>query len=204
VGVIVHVTLAIVLAYLIGSVPFAFLLARRGGVDLRAIGSGNVGAANVLRAAGARSATVAMALDIAKGALAVLVARGVTDAPTPTVVAGVTSIVGHVYPVWLGFRGGKGVATAAGVFGVLAPVAVTVAAAVFVGTIWVTRFISAGSLAASVAFAATATLTDTPRAVVLGAAASVGLILFRHRDNMARLRSGTERRIGLRLFGPRA
>ena len=86
-----HVTLAIVLAYLIGSVPFAFLLARRRGVDLRAIGSGNVGAANVLRATGARWATVAMALDIAKGALAVVVARGVTDAQAPTVVAGQAS-----------------------------------------------------------------------------------------------------------------
>ena len=77
------------------------------------------------------------------------------------------------------------------------------AAAVFVGTVWVTRFISAGSLAASVAFAVTASLTDTSRVVVAGAAAAVGLILFRHRENMARLRSGTERRIGLRLFGPR-
>src|SRR5688572_13281494 len=121
----------IVGAYLIGSVPFAFLLARRRGVDLRRVGSGNVGASNVLRTSGVSNAVVAMCLDGAKGALAVLVAQRLTVGEATPVAAGIASIVGHIYPVWLRFRGGKGVATAAGVFAVLTPLALGIASAVF-------------------------------------------------------------------------
>src|SRR5437870_3197887 len=107
--------------YLLGSVPFAFLLTRSRGIDLRYVGSRNIGAANVLRSSGAALGVAVMLLDSMKGAVAVLIARMLDDNPTVIVTTGVAAILGHVFPPWLGFRGGKGVATAAGVFAVLAP-----------------------------------------------------------------------------------
>src|SRR5262245_34922787 len=114
---------AVLVGYLIGSVPFAHLLARRRGIDLRLVGSGNVGASNVLRTSGVRPAVLAMCLDAVKGAVAVLLAERMAIGLSAPVAAGVASIMGHAYPVWLRFRGGKGVATAAGVFAVVAPAA---------------------------------------------------------------------------------
>ena len=127
--------LAIVLGYLVGSVPFAHLLSRRRGIDLRQVGSGNIGASTVLRTSGVRPAVVAMCLDAVKGALAVGVAARLASGPAFPVAAGVAAVLGHVYPVWLRFRGGKGVATAAGVFAVIAPAALGTACAVFVATV---------------------------------------------------------------------
>ena len=115
--------LAVAFGYLSGSVPFAYLLSRRRGIDLRRVGSGNIGASNVLRTSGVRNALVAMCLDAVKGGVAVFLASRLTSAPAIPVAAGVASVLGHVYPVWLRFRGGKGVATAAGVFG--SPLAAT-------------------------------------------------------------------------------
>ena len=110
--------LAVVAAYLVGSIPFAQLLSKRRGIDLRRVGSGNVGASNVLRTLGVRPAVVAMMLDAVKGTVAVLVAQRLTNGVAAPVMAGLASMIGHVYPVWLRFRGGKGVATAAGAFAV--------------------------------------------------------------------------------------
>jgi acyl phosphate:glycerol-3-phosphate acyltransferase len=191
---------AVLLAYLVGSVPFAYVLARRRGVDLRQVGSGNVGASNVLRTSGVSSAVMAMCLDGAKGTLAVLLAQRLTMGDATAVAAGIASILGHIYPVWLRFRGGKGVATAAGVFGVLAPAALAIAGGVFVLAVWVTRYISAGSLAAAISLAAIAAATDVGPAVVVGAVIAAAIIVHRHRANLARLRAGTERRVGQRLF----
>ena len=185
--------------YLAGSIPFAFLLARRRGVDLRHAGSGNVGAANVLRTSGVPNAVIAFVLDAAKGALAVLVAQRLSTEPATPVAGGLASIIGHIYPVWLGFRGGKGVATAGGVFVVLTPAALGIAAAVFVLAIWVTRYISVGSLAGAVTLAVTTAAMDVPAAVTVGAVAAVVIIIHRHRSNLARLVAGTERRVGQRL-----
>src|SRR5688572_31082347 len=106
--------IALAVAYLVGSIPFAYLLTRRRGIDLRDVGSGNVGAANVLRTTGVRAAVLAMVLDALKGVLAVIVAQRVAPGATTPMVAGLASVIGHIYPVWLRFRGGKGVATAAG------------------------------------------------------------------------------------------
>lgn len=192
--------LAVTLGYLAGSVPFAFLLARRGGIDLRRVGSGNVGATNVLRASGTRPAILAMCLDAAKGAVAVLVAERLTAGPATPVAAGLAAIIGHIYPVWLRFQGGKGVATAAGVFAVLAPAALGIAAAVFVLGVWVTRYISVGSIASAITLAVAAAASDVPRAVASGAAVAALIIIHRHRGNLARLMAGTERRVGQRLF----
>ena len=194
-----NVALAVALAYLVGSVPFAFLLTRHRGIDLRSTGSGNVGAANVLRTSGVSPAVMAMVLDALKGTVAVLAARSLTEGPAAPVAAGLAAMVGHIYPVWLGFRGGKGVATAAGVFAVLAPAALAVAGGVFLVTIWITRFISAGSLAAAIALAVAAAARETSGAVIVGATAAALLIVYRHRGNLARLAAGTELRVGQKL-----
>ena len=191
---------AVFVAYLVGSVPFAFLLGRRRGVDLRLVGSGNVGASNVLRTSGVAAAVTAMCLDGAKGALAVVVAQRLTVGDATPVAAGLASIIGHLYPVWLRFRGGKGVATAAGVFAVLAPTAVAVASAVFVTAVWVTRYISAGSLVAALTLPVAAAAVGAAPSVVVGAGVAAAIILHRHRANFTRLLAGTERRVGQRLF----
>lgn len=190
--------LSVVVGYLAGSVPFAYLLARRAGIDVRVAGSGNVGAANVLRTTGAWRGVAVMALDVTKGAAAVLIARAASDAPGAAAVSGAAAIVGHIYPVWLRFHGGKGVAVAAGVFSVLAPVATAIAAAVFLGTVWLTRYISLGSIAATITLPPTAWLMGAPSGVVLAASGTGALILFRHRANLRRLQLGTERRMGAR------
>ena len=107
---------------MMGSIPFALLLARRWGTpDLRVVGSGNLGAANVVRASGIKAGVVVALLDVAKGALSVALARYLSDQATAPAAAGLAAIVGHIYPVWLRFHGGKGVATACGVFSVLTP-----------------------------------------------------------------------------------
>src|SRR5689334_6458478 len=143
--------LPILAGYLAGSVPFAFLLARRAGIDVRFAGSGNVGATNVMRTTGTRRAIAVMALDVAKGALAVALAWRIHAGVTLTALAAAAAVVGHIYPVWLRFHGGKGVAVAAGVFGVLAPIATAVAAGLFLVIAWLTRYVSLGSIAATLA-----------------------------------------------------
>ena len=192
--------LAATVGYLVGSVPFAFLLARRRGVDLRLAGSGNVGAANVLRTGGAARAVAAMCLDGAKGAVAVVVARQLFGGAATPMAAGLAAIIGHVYPVWLGFRGGKGVATAAGVFLTFVPVAVAIAAGVFAFTTWMTRYISVGSLSAVVTLVAVTAASDASAAVTVGTALAAVVIVHRHRDNLGRVLAGTERRVGERLL----
>ena len=186
----------IVAAYLIGSVPFAFLLARRRGIDLRLAGSGNVGASNVLRTSGVSLAVLAMALDGLKGTLAVVLAQGVASGSAAPVAAGVASVLGHVYSPWLRFRGGKGVATAAGAFSMLAPMALGIASAVFVIAVVATRIISVGSVSAAVTLAVVTFVTDSPRLVIAGACLAAAIIVHRHRGNLARLAAGTERRVG--------
>ena len=192
--------IAVTFGYLVGSVPFAFLLARRRGVDLRRTGSGNVGAANVLRTSGVPNAVVAMCLDVAKGAVAVLVAQRLSGGPATPVAGGLAAVIGHIYPAWIGFRGGKGVATAAGVFVVLAPLAVALAGVVFALTTWATRYISVGSVTAAVMLAVTAAVAEVSPAVTVGAAVVALIIVHRHRGNLGRLLAGTERRVGERLF----
>jgi len=194
-----RIVIAIALGYLFGSIPFALLLTRPRGIDLRHVGSRNIGAANVLRTAGVVPAIAVMLLDGAKGAMAVVAARLMSDDPAVVMTAGLAAIVGHVYPAWLRFRGGKGVAASAGVFAMLAPVATAIAALVFVATIVVTRFISAGSIAGALALVVAAAAGNVPGPIVAGAIAAAILVVHRHRDNLARLVAGTERRIGLRL-----
>jgi acyl phosphate:glycerol-3-phosphate acyltransferase len=190
---------AVVFGYLLGSIPFALLLTRPRGIELRNVGSRNPGAANVLRAAGVGPAVVVMLLDAAKGMVAVMVARLISDDVAVVTSVGIAAIVGHIYPVWCRFRGGKGVAASAGVFAVLAPLATAIAALVFVGTIAATRFISAGSIAGALALPVAAAVGNVSNSVEAGTLVVAAIVIVRHRDNVSRLMAGTERRIGLRL-----
>lgn len=190
--------LPILIGYFAGSMPFAYLLARRAGIDVRRAGSGNVGAANVMRTTGRWRGVIVMMLDMLKGAAAVLLAYMSTGGAPVAALTGAAAVVGHVYPVWLRFHGGKGVAVAAGVFAVLAPLATASAAAVFLVVVWTTRYVSLGSMAATIALPPAVWIIGAPGAVVEAAAGIAVLILFRHRTNLRRLRSGTERRMGAR------
>ena len=192
-------TAAVVLAaYLLGSLPFALILARRWGSDLRAVGSGNLGAANVMRASGVPAGVLVAILDMTKGAASVWLAARVSDgAPLPAA-AGLAAIIGHIYPIWLRFRGGKGVATACGVFSILTPLAVPPALAIFAAAVWLTKYISLGSVLASMALPPIAYALGSPAPAVIAAAAASAFIVFRHRSNLVRLFTGTERRVGTR------
>ena len=190
---------AVVLAaYLIGSIPFALILARRWGTDLRQVGSGNLGAANVMRAAGVTAGVLVAVLDMAKGVASVWLAARVGDGAELPAAAGLAAIIGHIYPIWLRFRGGKGVATACGVFAVLTPLAVPLALAIFTAGVWLTRYISLGSLLASVALPPIAYALGSPAPAVIAAGAASAIIVFRHRSNLLRLWDGTELRVGAR------
>ena len=192
---------AALLGYFVGSLPLGFLIARgRGGVDLRRVGSGNVGAANVYRSAGRWLGVLVLLVDMAKGAGSALLARALF-APSldhAEALAGLAAVVGHIYPVWLRFVGGKGVAVAFGVFAVLAPVATAIAAAVFVVATWTTRYVSLGSILATVTLPVVEWSRGVPDGAALAAAGAAVLILFRHRGNIARLLRGTERQLGQR------
>lgn len=190
--------------YAIGALPLGYLAGRRfGGVDLRRVGSQNVGATNMYRVSGARLGLLVMLLDLAKGAGAVALASMWAVAPIDPVVAGVAAVAGHVYPVWLRGRGGKGVATACGAFAMLAPLATGLAAALFVLTVATTRVVSAGSVVAVAALPPLTLITRVEAPVVAGAGMAALLILWRHRGNVARLWRGTERRLAAREV-PRA
>jgi glycerol-3-phosphate acyltransferase PlsY len=186
--------------YGVGSLPLGFVIARRvKGIDLRRVGSGNLGAANVHRTVGLAMALLVIALDAAKGVTSVAVAMRLAPGIDPQVAAGVGAIVGHVAPVWLRFRGGKGVATACGVFVILAPLATAIAAVGFVATVWITRYVSLGSIMAAAALPPLAWALDSPMAVVAGGTIAALVIIPRHASNLSRLASGTERRLGQRV-----
>jgi glycerol-3-phosphate acyltransferase PlsY len=186
----------LVVAYLIGSLPFGLWLARTEGVDLRVAGSGNIGATNVLRTTGPALATLVLALDGGKGVLAVWLARlldGTTDVVLGSAVA---VVVGHVWPIWAGFRGGKGVATAAGAWTMVTPVAVMWSAVVFGSVVAATRYVSAASMVAALALPVMTSLLDGRLATSAGALVLAALVVWRHTPNLIRLAKGTEPRIG--------
>ena len=184
----------IAIGYLLGSIPFGLLLTRSQGIDIRAVGSGNIGTTNVLRTGNKGLAAATLLLDAGKGAAAVLLARqfgGVEAA----MLAGIAAFIGHCYPVWLKFNGGKGVATLLGVALAAVPLAGIIALLAWAAGAAATRYSSVGGLAAAVA--------APVAAIGLGflhsgyAMALMTVILFwKHRDNIARLRAGTESRIG--------
>ncbi len=200
----------IVCSYLLGSIPFGYILVRTFlGVDVRSIGSGNIGATNVARSGGKKLAIATFLLDAFKGWLPVFVvlhrpaiSEAVALPPTTvgTIVA-FSALVGHMFTVWLKFKGGKGVATGMGVFLALAPLAALLALAIFTIIVLVTRYVSLGSIVATAAFPAIVCWLEygrfSPAALLLTTAAAF-LVLFRHRQNIGRLWSGTENRVGAR------
>jgi acyl phosphate:glycerol-3-phosphate acyltransferase len=189
--------LPILIGYGVGSLPLGYLVANRAkGIDLRRVGSGNVGAANVYRTAGLAVAVIVVLVDVAKGASSVLFAARLTTGAADPVAAGVAAVIGHVYPVWLRFHGGKGVATACGVFWMLAPLATAASATLFVSVVWLTRYVSLGSIIATLALPPLAWATGKPIPVVIGAAVVSVLIVQRHHANLARLQQGSEPRLG--------
>lgn len=196
--------LILIAAYLLGSIPFGYLIVRaKEGGDVRESGSGGTGATNVTRRAGKSAGIITLLLDACKGALAIYLARKFL---TPdfgmnwwVAAAAVLAVVGHIFPVWLGFRGGKGVATGVGVFLGLSPLAVACAALVFVLIVAATRYVSLGSIVATIAFPVCVCLLSAFVKPVEGleqilAASIIGgaLIIFMHRANIGRLMRGTE------------
>jgi glycerol-3-phosphate acyltransferase PlsY len=183
------------LAYLLGSIPFGLVLTRLAGYgDIRAIGSGNIGATNVLRTGNKGLALVTMLLDLGKGVAAVLVGRAFGPELAVTAAAGV--VIGHLFPVWLGFKGGKGVATAGGVILAIAWPVGLVAVVVWLLLAFAFRYSSLAALAAAVAAPIAAWfLTDPPRTVLVAVIAI--LVIFRHQQNIARLLRGEESKIKL-------
>jgi glycerol-3-phosphate acyltransferase PlsY len=201
-----NVILTIAVSYLLGSIPFGFLLVRAfRGADIRRSGSGNIGATNVARTAPLLG-LLTLVLDAVKGICAVLIARHwivASSGMSAEILAGVAAlfaVLGHIFPVWLKFRGGKGVATGLGSFVLLAPKAVLVMVGVFVAVVLLFRFISLGSITAVALFPLLAWLLDGySRSPVLGFMAMVSiLVIAKHRENIRRLIAGTENRFQLR------
>ena len=186
--------------YLFGSVPFGLVLTRLAGLgDIRGIGSGNIGATNVLRTGNKSLAAATLLLDAAKGAFAVGVFRYLGP-PDAAVWAGLGAVIGHLFPVWLGFKGGKGVATALGVLLAIAWQVGLAACAVWLIVFAITRISSAASLAAFVA-APVAAVFLTPGPIAWLAAAIAALVWARHHENIGRLMAGTEPRFGGKQAG---
>jgi acyl phosphate:glycerol-3-phosphate acyltransferase len=184
------------LAYLLGSIPFSYLVARAKGVDVRKVGSGNVGATNVMRAAGRVAGLLAFVLDFAKGGAAVLIAQAFARAgPLPALCA-VAAVLGHMYPVWLRFRGGKGVATGVGAFVPLVPAAAGAAFLVFGLMLLATRYVSLGSIAGAITLAVMAFLSGARPSVSSAASGLALLIVWKHRGNLQRIAQGSENRLG--------
>ncbi len=189
------------LAYVIGSVPWGLLvvrLLRR--VDVRDSGSGKTGMTNVLRSAGAGAAVLVLAADAGKGAAVVALAMAMTSSDSVPAAAAGAAVAGHVWPLFAGFRGGRGIAIGVGVSLVLEPWIGLVGLAAFAPVVLLTRYVSLGSIcgvvAISVAFIVTAALDEQPMAYLGFAIATSSLILFMHRDNVRRMLAGEERRLG--------
>jgi glycerol-3-phosphate acyltransferase PlsY len=198
-----HISIAVlaipITAYFLGSIPFGLILTRAfGRGDVRKVGSGNIGATNVARAAGLLAGIFTLVLDVAKGAGAVLLAERLSnDSASWMMIAALAALLGHCFPVWLKFKGGKGVATAAGIFLVLSPMACLASLMVFLLVVVFWRYVSLGSVSAAAAMPLLIYLLWAPRhappvAVTVGALAAALLIIYKHRGNLQRLVEGAE------------
>jgi len=220
VPVIAYIIVAIA-AYLIGSIPTGFLVAKAKGIDIRSVGSGNIGATNAMRVLGKPAGIFVLLVDAAKGFVACylgificicylnsfnglhsadfdssVIDRAMDSLPDFPIIAGIFVVLGHNYTCWLKFKGGKGIATTAGVYLALAPVALGIALAVFILTILITRYVSVGSLIAAVALPMAVWFTKENLFLRIVTIAFGAMAIFKHRKNIQRLMAGTESRIG--------
>ena len=194
---------ALLIAYVLGAIPFGYLLVRlTTGADVRAAGSGNIGATNVLRTTGRAAGVATLLLDIAKGYAAVWIASCLTGGdPLWMSLAALAVMAGHAFPVFLGFKGGKAVATFIGAFLCLTPMALACVLVVFFGVVAWSRYISLGSITAAATFPLAVWIVQrSPLPVLSAAVIAAAFIIYRHKDNIVRLRSGSEHRFS---FGAR-
>jgi len=190
---------ALLLGYLLGSIPFGVLLTRLGGAgDLRQIGSGNIGATNVLRTGRKGLAAATLILDMGKGAAAVLIADALF--PGTAMLGGLAAFIGHCYPVWLKFKGGKGVATLMGVVLALSWPAGLVYAAVWLGMLAALRISSLSGMTAAISAPVSAAFFDRTELVLMLLALAL-IVVWKHRENIDRLLSGTEPKVGKKKDG---
>ena len=207
-------------AYLLGSIPTGFLVAKAKGIDIRSVGSGNIGATNAMRVLGKPAGIAVLLMDAAKGFLALVLwtpiiynefggidcmccgvpafdPGALTQIPNYAVLAGVCAVLGHNYTCWLKFKGGKGIATTAGVYLALAPWALLIALMVFIVAILLTKYVSVGSISAAVALPVTVWVM-TPHNLFLGIVTTAlgALAIYKHKSNIQRLIAGTENRLG--------
>jgi glycerol-3-phosphate acyltransferase PlsY len=188
--------LALIVGYLLGSLPFGYWAGRLKGVDLRTVGSGNTGGTNAVRVLGPKVGVPVIVLDIAKGAVAAWIGGEIGGADA-AVLASVAAVLGHAFPFWLRFRGGKAVATGAGTMLALVP---WIGVTVFI--IWivvglVTRYVSVASIVAAFSYSVLCVISGQPWAITAYTFVAALFVLWRHRENVARLRAGTENRLNL-------
>lgn len=194
--------LLVLIAYLIGSIPFGYLIVKlKEGRDVRSSGSGNIGATNVLRTAGRGSAVLTLLFDAAKGYLAVWLAGWTShDAPQDVALAAIAAVLGHLFSVFLKFKGGKGVSTVLGVFLYVSPPPILIAAGSFLCVVVVSRYASLGSVVSAVVFPAAYLLLTYPGNsswwLLVAALVCPGLVIVKHHENIQRLWAGTERKLG--------
>jgi glycerol-3-phosphate acyltransferase PlsY len=194
-------------SYLLGSIPFGYLAGRIGGIDIRKCGSGNVGATNVMRTLGKSYGYPVFVADFLKGfgavKMSLLIATRVqSEWNSPEmfgILAAISSVIGHSFPVWLHFKGGKGVATSAGALFALAPVAALVGAAIWILTFWLTRYVSVASVAAAAALPLIILITTWlsehgGKSLFYSSVCLAAVVIWRHRSNLSRLIRGTEPR----------
>ena len=205
--------LTALIAYLLGSIPTGFLVARARGVDIRKVGSGNIGATNVFRIVGKAAGIAVLLADAAKGWLAVVVAaRWVWGWSGPAtseqtlewfrLVAGVAAILGHNYTCWLRFKGGKGIATSAGVLVGLVPVSLLIILAIWIVVFAFSRYVSLASISAAFTLPFAAWLVGESTTIILALAGLAALAIYKHKANIERLINGTENRMALKRPAP--
>lgn len=196
------------LAYLLGSIPVGWLIANIFyHKDIRQEGSGNIGATNALRIFGTKIGILVLLLDMMKGVMAVLIAKQVISGAHPLVsIAGLVAILGHIFPVWLKFRGGKGVATAAGVFAALAPLGLLIGLLSFILVVWRTRYVSLGSIIAAMVFGVSTFWMELSKpmpdvALMILVGFIVTMIILKHKSNIQRLLRGEENKFSFSKKG---
>ncbi|MDD5594512.1 MAG: glycerol-3-phosphate 1-O-acyltransferase PlsY [Candidatus Margulisbacteria bacterium] len=188
----------ILASYLLGAIPFGWLVGKSLKVDVRKTGSGNIGATNVLRTLGPGPGAAVLVLDLLKGTAAVLIGQAFSPDPLIVVLCGLSAIIGHSYPVYLGFRGGKGAATGLGVLLGVAPDIFVFAVLLFLVIVALTRYVSVGSILTAITVFIAFLLYARPLPYSVAALLAAVLIIARHRPNIKRLIAGTEPRLGER------